>query len=329
MKDFAYVRPTAIDSAIAAAQRPGAAYLAGGTNLIDLVRAGITRPEVVVDISALPLADIEELPSGAIRIGALVRNSDVAAHPLIRQRYPMLAQAMLSGASPQLRNMATVGGNVRQRTRCNYFYDLSAPCNKRRPGSGCSALAGFNREHAVLGVSDHCIATHPSDMCVALAALDAVVAVQGTNGRRLIPIDNFHLEPGADPGVETALQPGELITAIELPPPAASVSVYRKVRDRASFSFALVSVAATVRIEGGTVRAIALGLGGVATRPWRGRRAEGILASAPANNETFMAAADAEMAQAITRPGNAFKVPLARRAIVAVLRELSSPGQAA
>ncbi|MEV0231035.1 xanthine dehydrogenase family protein subunit M [Nonomuraea sp. NPDC050786] len=323
MRPFAYVKPLDLAEAVAAAG-PGAKLLGGGTNLVDLMREGIERPETVVDITGLPLDEVDELPGGGLRIGALVRNSALAADRRVRAAYPVLSQAILAGASPQLRNMATVGGNLLQRTRCRYFYDQAYACNKREPGAGCDALDGFTRGHAVLGVSESCIATHPSDMCVALAALDATVEVTSVRGTRRIPLADFHLLPGDTPQVETALAEDELVTAVELPPaPVAANSRYRKVRDRASYAFALVSVAAALEVRDGTVTAARLALGGVATKPWRAREAERLLVGGPATEEAFGRAAEAELAPATTRPGNAFKVGLARATIVATLRELT------
>ncbi|MEW1836743.1 xanthine dehydrogenase family protein subunit M [Nonomuraea angiospora] len=323
MKPFAYVKPLDIDEALRAAG-PAVKFLGGGTNLVDLMREGIERPETLVDLTGLPLDEVDELPGGGLRIGALVRNSALAADRRVRARYPVLSQAVLAGASPQLRNMATVGGNLLQRTRCNYFYDQAHACNKREPGSGCDALGGFNRGHAVLGVSESCIATHPSDMCVALAALDATVEVRSVRGTRRIPLVDFHLLPGDTPQAETALAGDELVTAVELPPaPVAANSRYRKVRDRASYAFALVSVAAALEVRDGTVTAARLALGGVATKPWRAHEAERVLVGGPATEEAFGRAADAELAPATARPGNAFKVDLARATIMATLRELA------
>ncbi|KAB8191492.1 xanthine dehydrogenase family protein subunit M [Nonomuraea phyllanthi] len=323
MKPFSYVKPLDLAEAVAAIG-PGAKFLGGGTNLVDLMREGIELPETVVDVTGLPLDEVDELPGGGLRIGALVRNSALAADRRVRAAYPVLSQAVLAGASPQLRNMATVGGNLLQRTRCRYFYDQAYACNKREPGTGCDALDGFTRGHAVLGVSGSCIAAHPSDMCVALAALDATVEVQSVRGTRRIPMSDVHLPPGDTPHVETALAEDELVTAVELPPaPVAAGSRYRKVRDRASYAFALVSVAAALEVRDGTVTAVRLALGGVGTTPWRAREAERLLEGGPATEEAFGRAADAELAAAITRQGNAFKVPLARATIVATLKELA------
>ncbi|WP_248966126.1 FAD binding domain-containing protein [Sphaerisporangium perillae] len=331
MKDFAYVRAGDVTTALRAiAAEPGAAFIGGGTNLVDLMRQDIERPGTVIDITTLPLDEIEETADGGVRVGALVRNSHLAAHPLIRTRYPVLSQAILTGASAQLRNMATVGGNLLQRTRCLYFYDGAAACNKRRPGSGCDALEGFNRNHAILGASDACVATHPSDMCVALAALDATVEVESVRGTRRIPLVDFHRLPGDTPDVETAIAADELVTAVELPAsPIAVNSRYRKVRDRASYAFALVSVAAALEVRDGTVAGVRLALGGVAAKPWRAREAERILLDAPATEESFRRAAAAELASATGLSQNAFKIELARRAIVATLSRLLTDGSAA
>ena len=325
MRPFAYVKPVDVEAALLAATKPGAKFLGGGTNLVDLMREGIERPDTVVDVTGLPFDTVDELPNGGLRIGALVRNSALAADQRVRTRYPMLSQALLSGASGQLRNMATVGGNLLQRTRCPYFYDEASACNKREPGSGCDALSGFNRGCAILGVSESCIATHPSDMCVALAALDAVVDVRTTDGTRRVPLTDLHRLPGDTPEIETELAPGDLITAVELPPIAAN-SRYRKVRDRASYAFALVSVAAALQVNDGTVTAVRLALGGVAPKPWRAREAERLLVGGPAAEATFRRAAEAELEDAAVRQGNAFKVALATSTIVATLRELSEEG---
>jgi xanthine dehydrogenase YagS FAD-binding subunit len=324
MRQLAYVRPRSVEEALETITKiPNAKFLAGGTNLVDLIRNDIERPDTVVDVTALPLTEVTELPTGGVRIGALVRNSHLAAHPLIRTGYPVLTQALLAGASGQLRNMATVGGNLLQRTRCHYFYDATAACNKRTPGEGCAALTGFSRNHAILGTSEHCIATNPSDMSVALTALNATVEVESTKGTRRIPINEFHVPPGATPQVETTLSPDELITAVELPAlTVAAKSRYRKVRDRASYAFALVSVAAAVSVEAGEIREARLALGGVATHPWRATTAEEALTGAAATEESFRAAAEAELADALPHPDNEFKVELARRTMVAVLREL-------
>jgi xanthine dehydrogenase YagS FAD-binding subunit len=323
MTPFAYVKPGDVEAAVLAGAAPGAKFLGGGTNLVDLMREGIERPDTVVDVTGLPLETVDELPDGGLRIGALVRNSAVATDRRVRARYPVLSQALLAGASGQLRNMATVGGNLLQRTRCPYFYDAASACNKREPGSGCDALDGFNRSCAILGVSQSCIATHPSDMCVALAALDAVVEVTGTDGSRRLPLTDLHRLPGETPQIETDLAPGDLITAVELPPIRAA-SRYRKVRDRASYAFALVSVAAALRVDDGTVTEARLALGGVAPKPWRARQAERVLVGGPADDAAFRRAAEAELAAATVQQGNAFKVALATSTIVATLRDLST-----
>ena len=324
MKSFSYLRPLDVRSAVDAfAAGPNAAYLGGGTNLVDLMREGVEAPDTVVDVTALPLTEIEDLPGGGLRIGAVVRNSRLAAHPSLRRRYPVVSQAVLCGASPQLRNMATVGGNLLQRTRCPYFYDTATRCNKRTPGSGCDALGGFNRHHAVLGAGDACIAVNPSDMCVALAALDAVVQIQNADGVRRVPVTEFHLLPGDTPQRETVLQPGELVTAVELPASeVAARSRYRKVRDRAAFAFALVSVAAAMQVDDGRVTDVRIALGGVSAKPWRAHRVEEFLRGAAATEENFRQAAAAEFADAVGRSGNAFKIELGQRTVVAVLRDL-------
>ncbi|MFF7986337.1 FAD binding domain-containing protein [Streptomyces sp. NPDC007901] len=325
MKPFAYL--SAPDTATALrtiADSEDVKFLAGGTNLVDLMREGIEHPATVVDITRLPLTGIEELPDGTLRVGALVTNSRLAADPLIRTRYPVLAQAILLGASAQLRNMATVGGNLLQRTRCMYFYDETSACNKRAPGSGCDAIGGFSRGSAVLGASEHCIATHPSDMAVALVMLDAVVEVESVRGIRRIPVADFHALPGDTPHIETVLAADELITAVELPPvPVAAHSRYRKVRDRASYAFALVSVAAALAVEDGVVTEVRLALGGVATKPWRATEAERALLDRPATEEAFQRAAEAELGAAVGGPQNIFKIELAQRTIVATLRQLT------
>ena len=329
MIPFQYERASDAPEAISLlAQTPAGVFLGGGTNLVDLMKLGVAQPELLVDITHLPYDHIELLPDGGLRIGAMVRNSDLAADPVIRQRYPMLAEALLDGASGQLRNLATTGGNLLQRTRCVYFQDVSKPCNKRVPGSGCPARRGYHRELAILGASDACIATHPSDMAVALAALDAVVRVQGAGGERAIPLVGFHRLPGNEPQRDTVLEHGELITAIDLPPlPFAARSRYRKVRDRASYAFALVSVAAALDLMNGTVRDARIALGGVAHAPWRALRAENVLRGAPATQETFQRAAEAELAAAQPLPGNAFKVPIARNTLVRVLLDLTEENQ--
>ena len=325
MRPLSYARASAVEEAVAAVgSNPDAAFLAGGTTEIDLVRLGIHRPDVLVDINDLPLAGIEELPSGGLWIGALARMSDVATAPVVAERYPAVSQALLLGASAQLRNMASMGGNLCQRVRCPYFRDNVSPCNKREPGSGCSALEGLNRGHAILGTSEHCIATHPSDVAVALVAFDAVVHTIGPAGSRTIAIDDFYLAPGDTPHVEHPLEHGELIVAIELPPlDLARRSVYLKFRDRQSYEFALVSVAAALDVRFGVVADVRIALGGVATKPWRARFAETRLSGEAATAERFAAAAAEELAAAVVREQNAFKVPMAERAIVRALGELT------
>ena len=325
MKAFDYhVATSAADAVATLSGHPGAAFLAGGTNLIDHMKLGVAAPDLLVDVGRLDLTEVEASEDGGVRIGTNVRNSDLAAHPLIRSRYPMLARALLSGASGQLRNAATTGGNLLQRTRCVYFQDVTTPCNKRSPGSGCSAIGGYLRYHAILGASTECVAVHPSDMAVAMSALDADVVVEGADGPRRIPMTEFHRLPGDAPDRDTVLDHGELITAVELPaPPTGAVSEYRKVRDRASYAFALVSVAAELSVTGAEITTARIALGGVAHKPWRARRAEEVLVGAPAEPETFLAAADAELADAEPLPGNEFKVELARRTLVAQLRALT------
>jgi xanthine dehydrogenase YagS FAD-binding subunit len=325
MNPFRYERASDASTAVTMlAQVPAGAFLGGGTNLVDLMKLGVVRPELLIDISHLPYNRVELLPDGGVRIGAAVRNSDLAADRTIRSRYPLLAQALLAGASGQLRNLATTGGNLLQRTRCVYFQDISKPCNKREPGSGCPAREGYHRNLAILGASEACIATHPSDMAVAMVALDAIVRVLGPNGERTIPLTGFHRLPGDEPRRDTVLEHGELITAIDLPPLAfATRSHYRKVRDRASYAFALVSVAAAIDVSGGMVRDARIALGGVAHVPWRATKAEAVLRGAPATEETFRRAADAELADAQPLRENAFKVPLARNTLVRTLLDLT------
>jgi xanthine dehydrogenase YagS FAD-binding subunit len=322
---FQYRQATDPTGAIDVLERtPTAMFLAGGTNLVDLMRLGVAEPDLLVDISHLALDRVEPLPDGGLRIGAMVRNSDLAADRTVRARYPLLAQALLSGASGQLRNMATTGGNLLQRTRCVYFQDVSKPCNKRVPGSGCPARAGFHRELAILGTSDACIATHPSDMAVALVALGATVQVLGSAGPRSIPLVDFHRLPGDDPRHDTTLEHGDLITAVDIPAlEFARHSVYRKVRDRASYAFALVSVAVALDVADGIVRDVRIGLGGVAHKPWRALAAEAALRGRPANEANVRQAADAELAAARPLPGNAFKVPLVSNVLVRCLLDLS------
>ncbi|TPK05858.1 xanthine dehydrogenase family protein subunit M [Mesorhizobium sp. B2-5-9] len=323
MRDFDFIRPATVSDAIAAAAEPGSAYLAGGTNLLDLMKGGITSPERIVDITRLPeLNRIETLDDGGLRIGALVRNADLAYDPAFARAYPAVAEALLSGASAQLRNAATVGGNLLQRTRCSYFYDTASACNRREPGSGCSALGGENRLHAVLGWSDACIATHPSDFCVPLVALDAVVEIEGKGGRRHVTLEEFHRLPGDTPQRETVLQPGDLIVAVRLPAEAASFAAharYLKLRERTSYAFAVVSAAAALTVADGKIRAARLALGGVAAKPWRARSAEAVLLGADANEASFVRAADAALADASPSGDNAFKIELARRIVVRAL----------
>jgi xanthine dehydrogenase YagS FAD-binding subunit len=328
MRPFSYARAADADTAIALVrEHADGTFLAGGTTEVDLVRQNVLRPGLLVDINDLPLSGIRDLPGGGLRIGALARMSDVAGAPGVRARFPVISQALLLGASAQLRNMASMGGNLCQRVRCSYFRDATSPCNKRDPGSGCAALEGFNRGHAILGTSDKCIATHPSDVAVALVALDAVVHTRGPAGERTIAIDDFFLPPGDTPEREHPLEHGELITAIEVPAmPVARRSVYLKFRDRESYEFALASVAAAVRIEDGAVAEVRLALGGVGTKPWRARRAEASLLGHAATGASFAEAARQELATARPRPLNAFKVELAQRAIVRALTTLTDGG---
>jgi xanthine dehydrogenase YagS FAD-binding subunit len=322
MNSMSYQRAADIDDAVRLGQQPGTKFIGGGTNLLDLMKGGVEQPVRLVDITRLALADISELPDGGVRIGALALNSDTANHPLIRQRYPLLSQALLSGASPQLRNMATAGGNLMQRTRCHYFYDTAFDmCNKRVPGSGCAAKEGYNRMHAILGASEQCIAVNPSDMGIALAALDASVRVRGPQGERQIPFADFHRLPGDTPDIDTALAPGELITALDLPAsPFAAHSHYLKVRDRASYAFALVSVAAALDLRDGVVYGARIALGGVAHKPWRAVDAENALAGQRLDGAVLEKAALLAVSGAHPYRHNAFKVPLAQRAVIRALR---------
>lgn len=324
MNRFDYIRPASVAEAAAAAAQPGSAVLAGGTNLLDLMKAGAARPQRLVDITRLPGLDrIEALADGSLRIGALVRNADLAHDPRIQRDFPAVAEALLSGASPQLRNAATVGGNLLQRTRCAYFYDPASACNRRDPGSGCDALGGENRLHAVLGWSDSCIATHSSDLCVPLAALGAVVEVEGPDGAREIALEDLHRLPGATPQQETELRPGELITAVRLPAEATAVARnarYLKVRERTSYAFGVVSAAVGLELEGGVVRKARIALGGVAAKPWRASAAEAALEGVAAGPEAFAQAADLAIAEARPSGENAFKIELARRTLVRALR---------
>jgi xanthine dehydrogenase YagS FAD-binding subunit len=319
VRPFRYVRADDAAQAIAAGGADGARFLAGGTTLVDLMRLDVMRPTSVVDVGRLPLAAIEA-HDGGVRIGAMARNADVAHNPVIAARYPVLAEALLAGASPQVRTMATVGGNLLQRTRCPYFRDPATACNKRAPGTGCAAVDGYTRSHAILGTSTRCIATHPSDMCVALVALDAVVHTRGAARDRAIPIGDFHTLPGDTPEIETVLEHGELITHVELPAsPVAARSRYVKVRDRAAFAFALASAAVGLEVHGGTIRAARVALGGVATRPWRAAPAEQVLVGERPGRDVFERAAAAAVADAVPRRDNAFKVELARRTVVRAL----------
>ena len=323
MINFQYSRANDVADAVRMISAdPTAKFIAGGTNLVDLMKDDVERPSRLIDISRLPLKTIEQTADGGLRIGALVPNSDLAYHPLIEQRYPLLSSAILAGASQQLRNMASTGGNLLQRTRCAYFYDTTTPCNKRTPGTGCSAIGGVNRGHAILGTSESCIATHPSDMCVALAALDAKVHVAGAQGARALAFGDFHRLPGNTPQIDTNLRPDEIVTAIELPNAgfAANYS-YLKIRDRLSYAFALVSIAAALELEGGTIKQARLALGGVAHKPWRDTGAEAALRGQAPNQASFAGAADLLLRDARGHEHNAFKIELARRAIVRTLMQ--------
>jgi xanthine dehydrogenase YagS FAD-binding subunit len=326
MNNFEYVRATDVADAICQiAGDAGARFIAGGTNLVDLMKENVVRPSRLIDITHLPLKKIENTSEGSLRIGALVPNSDLAYHPHIETRYPLLASAILAGASQQLRNMATTGGNLLQRTRCFYFYDTTTPCNKREPGSSCSAIAGINRMHAILGTSEHCIATHPSDMCVALAALDARVLAAGPDGERSIAFTDFHRLPGDTPQIDSNLRSDEIITAIELPPQGfAKNYTYLKIRDRLSYAFALVSIAAGLDVEGGRIKEARLALGGVAHKPWRDPHVEAQLKGAPATRESFERAADTALREARSFGHNDFKIELARRGIVRALMQAAA-----
>lgn len=325
MQTFDYVKAASIDKALSSASV--GKFIAGGTTLVDLMKLSVEQPAALVDINLLPLDKIEKLPNGGLRIGALVRNSDLAWNADVKESYAVLSQALLSGASPQLRNMATTGGNLLQRTRCAYFREPTAGtpggygCNKRTAGTGCAALDGYNRSHAILGTTDHCIATHPSDMCVAMAALEAVIHVEGPKGKRTIAFADFHKLPGDTPHIENALEAGELVTYVDLPKPIEGArSVYLKLRDRASYEFALASAAAVVKVEGGHIRYVRVAMGGVGTKPWRSHEAEAALNGKPADVASFRKAAEAALASAKTRTDNAFKVELARRCLVRTLK---------
>ena len=324
MIELTYSRPADATDAVRRGDAPGARYLGGGTNLVDLMRETVEAPSALVDVTGLG-AGIEETGDGGLMIGAATRNTAVAEHPAVRTRYPMLTRAIVAGASAQIRNMATVGGNLLQRTRCTYFYDTDGSrCNKRSPGEGCDAIEGFNRIHAILGASPACVATHPSDMCVALAALDAVVHIRGASGERTVALCDLHRLPGDRPEIDTVLEPGELITAVALPPSdLAAHSTYRKVRDRSSYAFALVSVAAALQLDGEVIADARVALGGVAPKPWRAWRAEEALRGRPPTPDTFVAAAGAELAHARPLSGNGFKVDLAGRTLAAVLQHLT------
>jgi xanthine dehydrogenase YagS FAD-binding subunit len=317
MHTFTYEKPLSIDKTAGSSGR----FIGGGTTLVDLMKLGVETPPALVDVTGLPLTTIETLPNGGLRIGAMVRNSDLANHPEVVKNYAVLSLALLSGASPQLRNMATTGGNLLQRTRCPYFRDLtSGGCNKRNPGTGCAAIEGHHRMMAVLGTSEHCIATHPSDMCVAMTALEAVIHIQGAKGQRAVPIGEFYKLPGDTPNIENALEPGDLITHVELPPAPNTKQVYLKLRDRASYEFALASAAVVARVEGGHIRSVRIALGGVGTRPWRSHEAEAALTGKAATPANFKLAAEAALKNAKPHPENAFKVELSRRCIVRTLK---------
>ena len=320
MKPFEYVRAESRADAVGEGAAEGAAFIAGGTNLLDLMKIEVMAPDRLVDITRLDMDGIEATEQG-LSIGALVTNSDLAGDMRARTGYPLLSKALLAGASGQLRNKATTGGNLLQRTRCYYFYDRAMACNKRKPGSGCAAIGGFNRIHAILGASEHCIATHPSDMAVALLALEAEVETEGPGGGRRIPLEAFYRPPGDTPHIETVLEPGELITQVVLPPPFPSRQIYRKVRDRASYAFALVSVAAAVRLADGRIAHAALAFGGLAPKPWRDRRVEEALIGQSPSPALFARAADILLADAHGHGGNDFKIPLARRTLMAVLEQ--------
>ena len=324
MTPFTYARAHNVAEAVRLGEASAAKFLGGGTNLVDLMRETIERPTSLIDVTGLSSA-IQQRSDGSWLIGAAAKNTAVAEHPGIRERFPVLTRAIVAGASAQIRNMATVGGNLMQRTRCNYFYDDDGSrCNKREPGQGCDAIGGFNRMHAILGGSDQCVATHPSDMCVALAVLGAIVHLESTSGTRTLPLTDFHRLPGNQPQIETVLKPGELITFVELPPlDFARSSTYRKVRDRASYAFALVSVAAAVALDGDRIKDLRLAMGGIATKPWRSWKAEAALKGQRASVANFRRAVDAELADAKALSHNGFKIDLARRTVVAVLSELT------
>ncbi|VWX54184.1 xanthine dehydrogenase family protein subunit M [Novosphingobium sp. 9U] len=324
MKTFAYTKADTAETAVRDARVRGAKYIAGGTNLLDLMKLQVETPDKLIDISRLPLSDIEERADGGLTIGAMVPNSDLAADPRVMDKYEVLSRALLAGASGQLRNKASTGGNLLQRTRCYYFYDTATPCNKREPGTGCSAIGGFNRVLAVLGTSEHCIATHPSDMAVAMRALDATIITQTYEGdQRRIHIADFYRLPGDTPQIENSLEAGELITHIELPPPPAGKQVYRKVRDRASYAFALVSIAGVVDVKDGRIATASLAFGGLAHMPWRDPAVEAALIGQAPSDAVFTTAADALLSDAKGYGSNDFKIPLARRVLIATLRDLT------
>ena len=326
MQVFRYSQARSLDGAVRSGAVPSASFIAGGTTLVDLMKLNVLTPRSLVDINGLPLDRVEPLPTGGLRIGAMVRNSDLANHDLVRTRYAVLSEALLSGASPQLRNMATTGGNLLQKTRCYYYRDTNYACNKRQPGSGCAALDGFNRIHAVLGGSDHCVATHPSDMAVAMMALEATVHTQGPKGPREIALDEFYLVPGTTPERENVLEPGELITHVTIPTVAAGTrSHYLKLRDRAQYEFALASSAVVVSMSGNTIQRVRVAFGGVGTKPWRSREAERALEGQDATPENFRRAADAAMAAAKPLKYNGFKIELAKRALIRTLEETTQP----
>jgi xanthine dehydrogenase YagS FAD-binding subunit len=325
MQNFTYEQASTVDKAVGAVAGSGGRFIAGGTTLVDLMKLGVEQPPALVDVTALPLDQVEVIDDGpmkgGLRIGAMVRNSDLANHPEVLKNYAVLSQALLSGASPQLRNMATTGGNLLQRTRCPYFRDLtSGACNKRDPGTGCAAMDGHHRTMAILGTSEHCIATHPSDMCVAMMALEAVIHVQGIKGERTIAIGEFLRLPGVTPNIENVLEPGELITHVELPPAIGTGQVYLKLRDRAAYEFALASAAVVARVENGHIRSVRVAMGGVGTRPWRSHPAEAALTGRLANAANFQAAAEAALKGAKPRTENAFKVELAKRCVTRALK---------
>jgi len=327
MRPFTYERPADIANATSAGSVPGARFIAGGTNLLDLMKIDVEKPAHLIDVSRLPLSEVSETDAGGLRIGAMVSNADLAAHARVRERYPMLSLALLNGASAQLRNQATTGGNLLQRTRCPYFYDTAKPCNKRQPGSGCSAMQGFNRMHAIIGASEACIAVHPSDMAVAMSALDAQIEVRSPGGAmRTVAIDELLRLPEDEPQRDHTLSTGELITAVTLPPPPPGKQTYRKVRDRASFAFALVSVAAVVDAEGGRVRSARFALGGVAHRPWRSLPAEQALSGQAARHAVYEAAATVALTGAQGHGHNDFKIPLATRTVARALSDVTGRG---